>query len=87
MKRVLKTSQNTKPMKQTFKPSANTGTDSQQAITASNSLDLFTVDDIIALMSNIEEMKDMYFEPVNCGDGLWEFLVGDNTYQVQTSPI
>lgn len=84
MKRILRDNSNNEKAKKVYEPAQS----KQQPITGStNSLELFTADDIMSLMSSVDELKDLLIQAVNCGDGLWEFMVGDNTYQLSTSPL
>lgn len=88
MLRVYRESSDTEQKQKTYEPRLSKKEESQQPITAStDSLDFFTADDIMSLMTNVAELKDMLIQAVNCGDGLWEFMVGDNTYQLNTCPI
>ncbi len=84
MKRILRDNSNNEQAKKVYEPAQS----EQQPITGStNSLELFTADDIMSLMSSVDELKDLLIQAVNCGDGLWEFMVGDNTYQLSTRPL
>ena len=80
-------------MKRVYKPSQNKSItkdprqDSKQPINATSSYNSFTADDIIELMSVIKELEGKSIEAVDCGDGLWEFLIDDIAYQSQLCPI
>lgn len=88
MIRVYRESSGTEQKQKAYEPRLSKKEESNHPITAStDSLDFFTADDIMTLMANVAELKDMLIQAVNCGDGLWEFVVGDNTYQLNTCPI
>lgn len=63
------------------------GQTTQPVKATTDSLDIFTADDIMTLMTNVAELKDLFVQAINCGNGKWEFVVGDNTYQLNTCPV
>ena len=84
MKRIYRDNSNNEKTKSVYEPALS----KKQPVTGStDSMDFFTADDIISLMTAVDELKDLLVQAVNCGDGLWEFMVGDNTYQLNTCPI
>lgn len=86
MLRVYRDSSDTE--QKVYEPRLSKKKESKKPIIAStDSLDVFTADDIMSLMTNVAELKDIFIQAVNCGDGLWEFVVGDNTYQISTCPV
>lgn len=88
MLRVYRDSLETEQKQETFEPRLNKKEESKKPITASTDpLDVFTADDIMSLITNVAELKDIFIQAVNCGDGLWEFMIGDNTYQISTCPV
>lgn len=88
MKRIYRSSSDTEQKQKAYEPRLSKKEEAKHPITAStDSLDVFTADDIMSLMTNVAELKDLFVQAVNCGDGTWEFVVGDNTYQLNTCPI
>lgn len=84
MKRIHRDNSNNEKLKKIYEPSLS----KKQPVTGStDSLDFFTADDIISLMTAVDELKDLLVQAVNCGDGVWEFMVGDNTYQLTTTAL
>ena len=41
----------------------------------------FTPDEVVELLSVIEELKSKYIKAVDRGDGKLDFCIGDNVYQ------
>ena len=84
MKRIYRDNSKNELAKKVYEPALRK---KQPVTAATDSLDFFTADDIISLMTAVDELKDLLVQAVNCGDGLWEFIVGDNTYQLTTTAL
>ena len=41
----------------------------------------FTPDEVVELLSTIEELKNKYIKAVDRGDGKLDFCIGDDVYQ------
>lgn len=88
MIRVYRDSSDTEQKQKNYGPRLSKKEQTTQPVKATtDSLDIFTADDIITLMTNVAELKDLFVQAINCGNGTWEFVVGDNTYQLNTCPI
>lgn len=75
-------------MKRIYKSDKGIKQNPKQVINAaSSSFDFFIADDITSLLSVIEELKDKNIQAIDAGDGLWEFMIDDNVYQVYTCGI
>ena len=87
MIRVYREDSGTEQDKKVHEPRLSKKGEKQPITASTDSLDYFTADDIISLMTAVDELKDMLVQAINCGDGLWEFLVGDNVYRIDTGLI
>ena len=47
--------------------------------------DNFTPDEVVELLSAIEELKSKYIKAVDRGDGKLDFCIGDDVYQTDKS--
>ena len=45
----------------------------------------FTTDEVVELLSAIEELKSKYIKAVDRGDGKLDFCIGDDVYQTDKS--
>lgn len=45
----------------------------------------FTPDEVVELLSAIEELKNKYIKAVDRGDGKLDFCIGDDVYQTDKS--
>ena len=45
----------------------------------------FTPDEVVELLSAIEELKSKYIKAVDRGDGKLDFCIGDDVYQTDKS--
>lgn len=46
---------------------------------------LFTLDDIVALLSGIQELQGSDIEVMDLGNGYWEFAIDENVYSCRST--
>ena len=46
---------------------------------------MYTPDEVVELLSAIEELKSKYIKAVDRGDGKLDFCIGDDVYQTDKS--
>lgn len=46
---------------------------------------LFTLDDVVALLSGIQELQGSDIEVMDLGNGYWEFAIDENIYSCRST--